>query len=221
MSLDDALPNCDFDNCWSRANPDRAYGDEGIQCTANGNDNVMERHWTAMGGDSHAFWVCEVCGDNAGFRRWETCDGCGVHMVAYGMRVLGREFCRDCMPEDTIHSVAAARGLCLEGVWLEDWVNVAYASHGDRASVHGDQDEREFRRATEALEAMADDLARAYDAAVTAKVSAAQRRRVGRVGHILRLFPALTPEQAQWLDDGWPVDGDTTVYAFLAHLKRQ
>lgn len=218
MSLDDALPNCDFDDCWSRANPDRAYGDEGIPCTANGNDNVMERHWTAMGGDSDAFWACEVCAANAGFPQWTPCDGCGVHMVAHGMRLVERQFCRNCMPEDTIHSVAAARGLCLEGVWLEDWVNLAYASQGDRGTV---EDEREFDRAVEALEVIDEDLERAYDTAAFAKVGAEEEGRRRRVHHILRLFPTLTPEQARELDDGWSVDGDTTAWAFLSHLKRQ
>lgn len=217
MSLDDVLPNCDFDDCWSRNNPDRAYGDEGNQFTANGNDSAMERHWTAMGGDSYNFWACDVCANNAGFPRWETCDGCGINMVTYGMRVLGREFCVNCMPMDTLVGVAEARGLPLDA----DWVVLAHASHGERYDVADDEDEREYQRLVEALDAMEDDLARAHDGAASARARGEEEARQRRVHHILRLFPALTPEQARELDDGWPVDGDTTAWAFLLHLKRQ
>lgn len=210
-SLDDVLPDCDFDDCWSRNNPDRAYGDEGIVCTANGHEGAMERYWTAMGGDSYRFCACEVCFNNASFQRCNECAGCGVTMVVFGMQLGGREFCVDCMPMDTIIDVAEKRGLAPDCEWIE----LAYASHGEQYDV----DEEEHQRLVSLMDGIEDDLARVHDAAVAehnAELAAKKRKRVGR---ILALFPDLTEEQAEDIDVGGDLHG-ITVYEFLLRLRK-
>lgn len=209
--LTDALPSCGFENCWSRDNPDRAYGDEGIRCTANG-DDAMDPSWTRMGGDSEEFWACEVCLSNASIQQWRACAGCGITMITYGIVLAGGEFCVHCMPMATIEGVAERHGLDLGCV---EWGEIAYASHGERWA-DSDKHQTVVALLTRGEQG---DLVRPLDAARDAAASDEVERKRRRVERMVSLFPGLSPEEAADIDDGQDMDESTTVYSFLKRMR--
>lgn len=223
-SLDDVLPNCDFDDCWSRNNPDRAYGDAGFKFTANGNENAMERHWIAMGGDSDEFWACEVCANNAGFQQWKQCDICEVNMATYGIVLYGREFCHNCLTLDTIYDVINDKGYMeiLDEVnenleHVDDmWTEIAYASRG---KIYG-LDQEISSKLVDLVDNIESILLKLIDTRKQREAAAEESRKRKRVTQIQSLFPSLTPEEAEDIDDGLDIDDNVTVYQYLKRMKK-
>ena len=110
MSLGDYLPACDAMDCWSSANPDRAFGEEEVNLVANCCDPNDLMGWKAL--DLHdstppvEFSMCDTCWNNCDLWSCGECSVCGRTMVDKGICLDKSKFCALCWEIDALREFA-------------------------------------------------------------------------------------------------------------------
>jgi len=183
MSLDDVLPDCDFEDCWSRNNPDRAYGDKGREYTANGDNDVMESRWIAQGGDEFSFNACDVCAANAAFSYSQECSKCCVVMIRRGLvnKRGDAHYCESCVDIGDLETAWCSLGE--SGDFEYDWLDFADADP-----------ERDHRTCSIMYAAI--DLVEEKEQRKNQKLEQKlEQENKSHAAHIKRLFPEITNTQ--------------------------